>query len=116
MARDKSTGNKVAIKALKKDQLLKYDDHDSVKAELTVFDLAVQNNHPFFVHLHNYFENDSYIFLVMEYVEGGDLMYHIQRRNFSEPEACLYAAQILLALEFLHSHGVIYRYNVVLLF
>lgn len=58
LALDKNSGEKVAIKALKKDQLSKYDDHDSVKAELAVFDLAVQSNHPFLVHLHNYFEDN----------------------------------------------------------
>ena len=45
----------------------------------------------------------------MEYVEGGGLMYHIQRRKFSEGESCFYAAQVLLALEFLHSDGILYR-------
>ena len=58
LAQDKNSGERVAIKALKKDHLLKYDDHDSVKAELAVFDLAVQRKHPFLVHLRSYFENN----------------------------------------------------------
>ena len=54
--------------------------------------------------------HQDHLFFVMEYLNGGDLMFHIQTTGkFSEDRTRFYTAQIISALEFLHSKGIVYR-------
>uniref|UniRef100_A0A4W3H0S4 protein kinase C n=1 Tax=Callorhinchus milii TaxID=7868 RepID=A0A4W3H0S4_CALMI len=97
-----------AMKVVKKELVHDDEDIDWVQTEKHVFEQACSN--PFLVGLHSCFQTESRLFLVIEYVNGGDLMFHMQRqRKLSEEHARFYAAEICIALNFLHERGIIYR-------
>lgn len=69
-------------------------------------------DHPFFVTLFGTLQSDTHVHFVLEYCEGGELHSRLARlpgRRLPEPAARSYAAQVLLALQYLHLQGVIYR-------
>ncbi|XP_041982039.1 atypical protein kinase C isoform X3 [Aricia agestis] len=104
----KRTRRVYAMKVIKKALVTDDEDIDWVQTEKHVFETA--SNHPFLVGLHSCFQTPSRLFFVIEFVRGGDLMFHMQRqRRLPEEHARFYAAEISLALHFLHERGVIYR-------
>ncbi|RKP13860.1 kinase-like domain-containing protein [Piptocephalis cylindrospora] len=108
LVRERSSGRLYAMKTLRKAAVVvhsKYTEH--TKAERQILE-AVQ--HPFIVKLYYAFQTARKLYLVLEYVPGGELFTHLAREKmFDEEVAVFVSAQIILALEHLHSVGVIYR-------
>ncbi|KDQ09884.1 hypothetical protein BOTBODRAFT_505684 [Botryobasidium botryosum FD-172 SS1] len=109
LAEEKKTTGLYAIKVLKKEFIIENDEVESTRSEKRVFLAAARERHPFLLGLHSCFQTETRIYFVMEYVSGGDLMLHIQRKQFSLRQAKFYAAEVLLALEYFHANGIIYR-------
>eukprot|EP01006_Ploeotia_vitrea_P028691 TRINITY_DN61331_c0_g1_i1.p1 TRINITY_DN61331_c0_g1~~TRINITY_DN61331_c0_g1_i1.p1 ORF type:complete len:474 (-),score=58.18 TRINITY_DN61331_c0_g1_i1:1184-2581(-) len=96
-----------AMKVIEKRKLQLVSDIECTMSEkffLQEFD------HPFIVHLHYTFQTTDKLFLIMDYLAGGDAYYLLmQNDSFSEDVVRQWTAEIAMALEYLHKNNVIYR-------
>ncbi len=101
------TKERVAIKIIKK-EAMNINDLELVKGEIDIMKLC---RHPNVVRLLDHFENSEFIFIVMEYLSGGDLGNYLQVKNFqfNEKRAAEIMFQIANGLNYLHAYGVLHR-------
>ncbi|KII95185.1 hypothetical protein PLICRDRAFT_149694 [Plicaturopsis crispa FD-325 SS-3] len=101
------TGKIYAMKTLKKDEMLKKDQLAHVRAER---DVLAESDSPWVVSLYYSFQDPAYLYLIMEFLPGGDLMTMlIKYDTFSEDVTRFYIAECVLAIEAVHKLGFIHR-------
>lgn len=105
--RKKDTGKIYAMKVLDKKHIL---EHNEVEHTLAEKHILQKLHHPFLVNLNFSFQTEDKLYFILDYVNGGELFFHLQKeKKFAEDRVRFYAAEILLALEHLHQNGIIYR-------
>ncbi|KAL6080430.1 PHprotein kinase domain containing protein [Balamuthia mandrillaris] len=101
------TGQIFAMKVLNKKTIIERGELDHTKAEKNIL-MKLEN--PFLVRLHYAFQTPDRLYFVMDFINGGELFFHLQKeKTFNPDRVRFYAAEIVLGLEYLHKQGVIYR-------
>ncbi|KAI0827697.1 kinase-like protein [Trametes gibbosa] len=107
LARSKHNLRFYAIKVLNKEKIVKMKQESHTRNEQMMLQ-AVQ--HPFIINLWGAFQDSANLYMVMDFVPGGELFTLLRRSNrFPDPVAKFYAAEVALALNYLHSKDIIYR-------
>jgi serine/threonine-protein kinase LATS1/2 len=97
----------VAIKKMKKKDVIKKNEIEHIKAERTILSKSANK---WIIDLYCSFQDEDSLYLVMEYMPGGDLMNMLIKKDiFSIEEARFYIAEIILAVEYVHSLGFVHR-------
>ncbi|KAM9317264.1 rho-associated protein kinase 2 [Gastrophryne carolinensis] len=106
LVRHKSTQQVYAMKLLSKFEMLKRSDSAFFWEERDIMAFA---NSPWVVQLFCAFQDDKYLYMVMEYMPGGDLVNLMSNYDMPEKWAKFYTAEVVLALDAIHSMGMIHR-------
>ena len=107
LVRHKCNGKLYAMKVISKYMIAKQNISRYINTEKNI---QSSLNSPFIVKLHCTFQTKTRLFMVMDYLRGGDLTHSLRKaKRFSESIARMYAAEILLAIQELHKHKIIYR-------
>ncbi|XP_023004815.1 serine/threonine-protein kinase 38-like [Cucurbita maxima] len=107
ICREKTTGQVYAMKKLKKSEMLRRGQVEHVRAERNLL-AEVDSN--CIVKLYCSFQDDEFLYLIMEYLPGGDMMTLLMRKDtLTDDEARFYVGEIVLAIESIHKHNYIHR-------
>lgn len=105
--RKKDDGKIYAMKVLRKDTIVARKQVTHTKAEKNIL-MKIQ--HPFIVNLNYAFQTKDKLYMILDYINGGELFFHLKKEGrFAESRVKLYAAEIVCALAHLHSLDIVYR-------
>jgi len=107
LCKHKNSSQYYAIKVLKKADIIRLKQVEHILSEKSVLSSV---NHPFIVRLYKTFQDDMHLYMILEYVCGGELFSHLRKvGKFPNDVAKFYAAEIILAIEYLHTKHIVYR-------
>eukprot|EP00010_Vexillifera_abyssalis_P006942 CAMPEP_0201550296 /NCGR_PEP_ID=MMETSP0173_2-20130828/6675_1 /ASSEMBLY_ACC=CAM_ASM_000268 /TAXON_ID=218659 /ORGANISM="Vexillifera sp., Strain DIVA3 564/2" /LENGTH=393 /DNA_ID=CAMNT_0047960229 /DNA_START=259 /DNA_END=1440 /DNA_ORIENTATION=+ len=105
--RKKDDGKIYAMKVLRKEAIIARKQVAHTKAEKSILQKI---QHPFIVNLNFAFQTEDKLYMILDYINGGELFFHLKKEGkFSEERVRLYTAEIILALSHLHSFDIVYR-------
>ena len=102
----KDTNEMFALKTIKKSRLLMENKSHTALAEKNIL---MKASHPFIVQLKFAFQTNAKFYFVLEYVSGGELYARMKQSVLDDAEIRFYLSEIILALNYLHSLGIVYR-------
>lgn len=107
LIRSRHNGRYYAMKVLKKEIVVRLKQVEHTNDERLMLSIVT---HPFIIRMWGTFQDAQQIFMIMDYIEGGELFSLLRKsQRFPNPVAKFYAAEVCLALEYLHSKDIIYR-------
>lgn len=107
LTREIKTSQLFALKVLKKDNIIRRNQVEHTKTERSVLGYV---SHPFIVGMHMAFQSKDKLYFLLDYCAGGELFFHLGKvGKFPEIRARFYAAEIILAISYVHSLDIIYR-------
>lgn len=99
-----------AIKMLKKAEVIRFQQVEHMLSEKEILITLSKEPHPFIINLITSYQDDRYIYMVLEYVIGGEFFTHLRNAGrFDSTTASFYAAHVVLIFESLHAKDIIYR-------
>jgi serine/threonine protein kinase len=107
LAENVHTKELVVIKSIRKDFIIEANLIDNLKTESTIMN---KSRYPFIINMLDVFNEDLRVYFLMPYYQCGDLLNQLQiRKRFTEEEVRFIAAQIVLALGYIHKNMILYR-------
>lgn len=100
-------GTQYAIKSIRKDILIEYDQVENTLREK---DILFECKHPFLIQMDFLFQNEMRLYFVMPFIQGGELYKILKNeKKFKEDTVIFYAIQLIMAIDYLHNKNIIHR-------